>query len=129
MSFTRRVTFAAALLGLALSASASRAQEKSFRETITGAWIVTAVVDEYQNGEKKDNWGGPVKGQITFTGGGHQSVNLFGAILAGEDVNAQDIAQQDTIGGSFSFQYDACALNLIPNSAPPKLLATHEVMY
>jgi hypothetical protein len=66
MSFTRRVTFAAALLGLALSASASRAQEKSFKETITGAWIVTAVVDEYQNGEKKDNWGGPVKGQITF---------------------------------------------------------------
>ncbi len=70
-----------------------------------------------------------VKGQITFTGGGHQSVNVFGAILAGEDVNAQDIAQQDTIGGSFSFQYDACALNLIPNAAPPKLLATHEIMY
>ena len=70
-----------------------------------------------------------VKGQITFTGGGHQNVNVFGAMLAGEDVNAQDIAQQDTIGGSFSFQYDSCALSLIPSAGPPKLLATHEVMY
>lgn len=70
-----------------------------------------------------------VKGKITFTGGGHQSVNMFGAILAGEDVNAQDIAIQDTIGGSFSFQYDSCALRLMPSSGPPKLLATHEIMY
>jgi hypothetical protein len=70
-----------------------------------------------------------VKGQITFTGGGHQSVNVFGAMLAGEDVNAQDAVLQDTIGGSFSFQYDSCALRLVPSSGPPKLLATHEIMY
>src|SRR6266853_1117671 len=36
-----------------------------------------------------------VKGQITFTGGGHQSVNVYGSILAGEDVNAQDVAITD----------------------------------
>ncbi|HEY2168167.1 MAG TPA: hypothetical protein VGJ30_00965 [Candidatus Angelobacter sp.] len=70
-----------------------------------------------------------VKGQITFTGGGHQDINVFGSILAGQDVNAQDVAQSDTIGGSFHFQYDSCALNLFPSSAPPKLLATHEIMY
>jgi hypothetical protein len=70
-----------------------------------------------------------VKGQITFTGGGHQSVNVFGAVLAGQDVNAQDAALEDTIGGSFSFQYDSCALRLMPSLGPPKLLATHEVMY
>lgn len=70
-----------------------------------------------------------VKGQITFTGGGKQSVNVYGAMLAGEDVNAQDAAIEDTIGGSFHFQYDSCALSLTPSKGPPKLLATHEVMY
>jgi hypothetical protein len=70
-----------------------------------------------------------VKGKITFTGGGSQSVNVYGAILAGEDVNAQDLAVEDTIGGSFHFNYDSCALRLMPNSGPPKMLATHEIMY
>ncbi len=70
-----------------------------------------------------------VKGKITFSGGGSQPVNLYGAILAGEDVNAQDVAVFDNIGGSFDFHYDTCALSLISNSGPPKLLATHEIMY
>jgi hypothetical protein len=70
-----------------------------------------------------------VKGKITFSGGGNQPVNLYGAILAGEDVNAQDAAVLDTVGGSFNFHYDSCALKLIPSSGPPKLLASHEIMY
>jgi len=70
-----------------------------------------------------------VKGQITFTGGGSQNINVYGAILAGQDVNAQDTALIDNVGGSFNFHYDSCALKLFPNTGPPKLLATHEVMY
>jgi hypothetical protein len=71
-----------------------------------------------------------VKGQITFSGGGASKVNMYGAMLAGEDVNAQDgTVDGDSIGGSFNFHYDSCALNLMPQSGPPKLLATHEVMY
>jgi hypothetical protein len=71
-----------------------------------------------------------VKGQITFSGGGSSKVNMYGAMLAGEDVNAQDgTVDGDSIGGSFNFQYDSCALNLMPQSGPPKLLATHEIMY
>jgi hypothetical protein len=70
-----------------------------------------------------------VKGQISFTGGGSQNINLYGAILAGQDVNAQDVAMTDTIGGSFSFHYDSCALKQFPSQGPPKLLATHEIMY
>lgn len=70
-----------------------------------------------------------VKGQITFTGGGSQNINVYGAILAGQDVNAQDVALIDSVGGSFNFHYDSCALKLFPNTGPPKLLATHEVMY
>jgi Tfp pilus assembly protein PilX len=71
-----------------------------------------------------------VKGQITFSGGGASKVNLYGAMLAGENVNAQDGSiDGDSIGGSFNFNYDSCALKLVPSKGPPKLLATHEVMY
>jgi hypothetical protein len=70
-----------------------------------------------------------VRGKIKFTGGGSQNINMFGALLAGEDVNAQDIAILDTVGGSFSFQYDSCALKQFTQKGPPSLLATHEVMY
>lgn len=65
-----------------------------------------------------------VKGQIHFTGGGSTPVNLFGAILAGDSASASD-----SVGGSFSFQYSSCALNQTAPPGPPKLLATHEVMY
>jgi Tfp pilus assembly protein PilX len=70
-----------------------------------------------------------VRGKVSFTGGAGQNVNLYGAILAGEDVNATDQAQTDTFGGSINFHYDICALKRNGGSAPPKLLATHEIMY
>ena len=72
-----------------------------------------------------------VRGQINFTGGGSQKVNLYGAILAGEDVTAQDIAIGDNIGGSFSFTYDSCALKQAgqQKQGPPVLLSEHEVMF
>ncbi len=65
-----------------------------------------------------------VKGQIHFTGGSSQGVNLFGAILAGDRASAAD-----TVGGSFSFRYSSCALSQTAPQTPPKLLATHEVVF
>ena len=73
---------AIALLGLSFSATETLAQQKSFKETITGAWIVTSVYDEYSNGEKRDNWGGPVKGQITFGRTGRFTQILVGPPVA-----------------------------------------------
>jgi hypothetical protein len=72
-----------------------------------------------------------VRGKISFTGGGSQAVNLYGAILAGEEVNAQDQADGDSIGGSFNFQYDSCALKLPgkQQQGPATLLAEHETMF
>ena len=49
---------------------------------IIGPWIITAVFDEYQNGEKKDNWGGPVKGQITFGRTGRFTQIIVGPAVA-----------------------------------------------
>ena len=70
------------LAGTAFWASQAPAQQKSLKDTITGAWIVTSVFDEYANGEKKDNWGGPVKGQITFGRSGRFTQILVGPTVA-----------------------------------------------
>jgi hypothetical protein len=77
------------------------------------------------------NWYGLilVRGKVSFTGGAGQNVNLYGSILAGQDVNATDQSQTDTFGGSINFHYDVCALKNLGQGSPPKLLATHEIMY
>jgi Tfp pilus assembly protein PilX len=76
------------------------------------------------------NWYGLilVRGRVSFTGGAG-GTNLYGAILAGDDVNATNQPQTDTFGGSINFQYDVCALNRLGGTTPPQLLATHEIMY
>ena len=81
MCFVRTIAFGATL-GLACAATQATAQEKSFKEAIIGPWIITAVFDEYQNGEKKDNWGGPVKGQITFGRTGRFTQIIVGPAVA-----------------------------------------------
>src|SRR5689334_9222084 len=69
-------------VGLAVPPSPATAQEKSFKEMVIGAWIVTAVVNEYDNGQKQDNWGGPVRGQIQFGRTGRFSQILIGPAAA-----------------------------------------------
>jgi hypothetical protein len=77
------------------------------------------------------NWYGLilVRGKVSFTGGAGASTNLFGAILAGDDVSATNQVQDDNFGGSINFHYDVCALKNLNGSTPPQLLATHEIMY
>ncbi len=70
------------LAGVSFAASQAPAQQKSLKETIMGAWIVTSVFDEYANGEKKDNWGGAVKGQLTFGRTGRFTQILVGPAVA-----------------------------------------------
>lgn len=77
------------------------------------------------------NWYGLilVRGKVSFTGGAGASTNLYGAILAGDDVSASNQVQSDNFGGSINFHYDVCALKNLSGSNPPQLLATHEIMY
>jgi hypothetical protein len=67
-----------AVLSLASMASQATAQEKRLKEAIVGPWVITSVFDEYQNGEKRDNWGGPVNGQLTFGRTGRSSTIIIG---------------------------------------------------
>jgi len=95
----------------------------------SGAGILIVDGDLEINGGL--NWYGLVlvRGKVSFTGGAGQNVNLFGSILAGQDVNATDQSQSDVFGGSINFHYDICALKNVGGKTPPRLLATHEIMY
>lgn len=81
------------------------------------------------------NWYGLVlvRGKVSFTGGAGQSVNLYGAVLAGEDVlavnNSQTTVDGDTFGGSINFHYDVCALKQSGKQVPPRILTTHEITF
>jgi len=95
----------------------------------TGSGLLIVDGDLEVNGGL--NWYGLVlvRGKVSFTGGAGQNVNLYGSLLAGEDVSATDQAQTDNFGGSINFHYDLCALKNLGGSSPPQLLATHEIMY
>ncbi|MFL6305018.1 MAG: lipocalin-like domain-containing protein [Xanthobacteraceae bacterium] len=83
MLLNKRLAFSAMVLGIALAGTSQvLAQEKSFKDAIIGAWIVTSVFDEYQNGEKKDNWGGQVQGQLTFGRTGRFTQILVGPAVS-----------------------------------------------
>ena len=81
MYFVRTIVLGATL-GLACAATQATTQEKSFKEAIIGPWLITAVFDEYQSGEKKDNWGASVKGQITFGRTGRFTQIIIGSPVA-----------------------------------------------
>src|SRR4051812_7841583 len=82
MQAIRTLAIAGAVLGLSVSASQVTAQDKDFKEAIAGAWIVTSVFDQYENGEKRDNWGGKVSGQLTFGRTGRFTQILVGPPVA-----------------------------------------------
>ena len=75
------ITCGAALI--AMTAGQAIAQEKNFKEMVIGAWVLTSVFDRYENGEKKDNWGGAAAGQLQLGRSGRYSQIVIGAPAAG----------------------------------------------
>src|SRR5262245_50008953 len=68
MSFLRTMAIGA-MLSVACVASPAMAQEKSLKEAIIGPWLIT-------------NWGGQVKGQITFGRTGRFTQIIIGQPIA-----------------------------------------------
>jgi hypothetical protein len=80
MRITTIALCAAALL--ASAASPALSQDKSFKESIIGAWIVTGVADVGENGQARDSWKGQTTGQITLGRTGRFSQILVGPAVA-----------------------------------------------
>jgi hypothetical protein len=76
MRITTIALCAAALL--ASAATPALAQDKSFKESIIGAWLITGVKDATPDGTARDSWKGPVHGQITFGRTGRFTQILLG---------------------------------------------------
>jgi hypothetical protein len=80
MRITSIALCAAALL--ASAASPTLAQDKSFKESIIGAWLVTSVADVGENGQSSDRWKGQTTGQITLGRTGRFTQILVGPAVA-----------------------------------------------
>ena len=93
MQTMRSLLIGAAALGFALAASQASAQDKSFKESMIGSWIITGVKDVSTTGEARDSWRGPVSGQITFGRTGRFTQILLGPTVAsmkGDDPRKPD---------------------------------------
>lgn len=62
-----------------------------------------------------------VRGVISFTGGGSSSVNVYGAVLAG-----QQSYVDTTLGGSANIHFDFCSLPQGIQDQPPRVLSFRE---
>lgn len=62
-----------------------------------------------------------VRGVISFTGGGSSGVNIYGAILAG-----QQSYVDTTLGGSANIYFDFCSLPQGSQDQPPRVLSFRE---
>ena len=65
-----------------------------------------------------------VRGVVKFTGGGSDSTNVFGAVLAG-----QESYVDNTLGGSASINFSSCALKQNQTPQPPRLISIREATY
>ena len=64
-----------------------------------------------------------VRGVISFTGGGSAGVNIYGAVLAG-----QQSYVDTTLGGSANIYFNFCALPQGSRDQPPRVLSFRELL-
>lgn len=65
-----------------------------------------------------------VRGVVSFTGGGANPTNIYGAVLAG-----QSSVVDTTLGGSAVIDFDSCALTRNTGNRPPNAIAFRELQY
>lgn len=67
-----------------------------------------------------------VRGVVTFQGGGPSDTNIYGAVISGEDTNANT----DTIlGGSVNIMLDKCAIANSMKGQPLTYISSRELIY
>jgi hypothetical protein len=58
------------------------ANAQALKDSIVGTWVITSVSDNYLNGEKRDNWGKPVTGQLMLDRNGSFTQTIIGPPVA-----------------------------------------------
>lgn len=56
------------------------AQDKPLKEAIVGTWVLTSIVDEYQDGTKNNPWGTGFKGVYVFGSDGSFTQIIMGEV-------------------------------------------------
>ncbi len=75
----------ALIFGMAIATMANtaiHAQQKSLKETLVGAWLITSVTDIDEKGQNTNAWDGPVHGQITLGRSGRFTQIIIGQPIA-----------------------------------------------
>ena len=67
-----------------------------------------------------------VKGTVTFQGGGSAGTNIIGAVIAGQDANANS---DTTLGGSVVINMDTCAISNSFKGQPLHYISARELLY
>jgi hypothetical protein len=67
-----------------------------------------------------------VRGTVTFQGGGSAGTNIYGAVIAGQDTNANT---DTTLGGSVNIQLDKCAISNSMKARPLTYISSRELLY
>jgi hypothetical protein len=65
-----------------------------------------------------------VRGVVTFQGGGSAGTNIVGAVISGEEANANA-----TLGGSVAINLDVCAIRNAFRGQPLTALSSRELLY
>lgn len=56
----------------------SWSQQKALKDTIVGAWLISSLIDVYEDGRKNNPWGAGMKGMIVFDSSGWFSQMIIG---------------------------------------------------
>jgi hypothetical protein len=76
------VTLALGISLAALTNNVVNAQQKSLKDSLVGAWLITSATDTDEKGQNTNAWGGPVHGQITLGRTGRFTQIIIGQPVA-----------------------------------------------
>ena len=96
-----------AVVLLASAAYPALAQDKSFKESIIGAWLVTSVADVGENGQSSDRWKGQTTGQITLGRTGRFTQILVGPAVASMESDDPRKPDRLIVAHYGTYTYDA----------------------
>jgi hypothetical protein len=95
----------------------SWAQQRTLKDTLMGAWEMTSVIDEYEDGKKNNPWGAGMKGMLVFDSKGWFSQMIIGEKQ--ESMKSPDPRRPDALAVAY---YGTYSVNEADKSVSLKLI-------